>query len=193
METPRKFIIAELSIRKLGSSSVLTIRLFEFTRPFLWIKCLDCMLAWFNRAYSGVNSACRQENRQNRHVLCNCSGRGKHKSGYLYLYFFWTIYCNLVNHKTIYLLWKIKVIMMWKVKVQMRKLQLKPGMYFLGHALCAGGSTPHKSTLICTPRRCLALAPPPPPREKKLHNWQKCKSLWTRKSHTSHMVTQPFT
>ena len=32
METPRKFIIAELSIRKLGSSSVLIIRLFEFTR-----------------------------------------------------------------------------------------------------------------------------------------------------------------
>ena len=27
METPRKFIIAELSIRKLGSSSVLTIRI----------------------------------------------------------------------------------------------------------------------------------------------------------------------
>ena len=35
VETPRKFIIAELSIRKLGSSSVLIIRLFEFTRPFL--------------------------------------------------------------------------------------------------------------------------------------------------------------
>ena len=47
VETPRKFIIAELSIRKLGSSSVLIIRpkgrdyslyslirLFEFTRPF---------------------------------------------------------------------------------------------------------------------------------------------------------------
>ena len=32
VETPRKFIIAELSIRKLGSSSVLIIRLFEFTR-----------------------------------------------------------------------------------------------------------------------------------------------------------------
>ena len=30
VETPRKFIIAELSIRKLGSSSVLLIRLFEF-------------------------------------------------------------------------------------------------------------------------------------------------------------------
>ena len=29
VETPRKFIIAELSIRKLGSSSVLIIRLFE--------------------------------------------------------------------------------------------------------------------------------------------------------------------
>ena len=38
VETPRKFVIAELSIRKLGSSSVLIIRLFEFTRPFLWIK-----------------------------------------------------------------------------------------------------------------------------------------------------------
>ena len=35
VETPRKFIIAELSIRKLGSSSVLIIRLFEFARPFL--------------------------------------------------------------------------------------------------------------------------------------------------------------
>ena len=35
VETPRKFIIAELSIRKLGSSSVLIIRLFELTRPFL--------------------------------------------------------------------------------------------------------------------------------------------------------------
>ena len=35
VETPRKFIIAELSIRKFGSSSVLIIRLFEFTRPFL--------------------------------------------------------------------------------------------------------------------------------------------------------------
>ena len=34
VETPRKFIIAELSIRKLGSSSVLIMRLFEFTRPF---------------------------------------------------------------------------------------------------------------------------------------------------------------
>ena len=34
VETPRKFIIAKLSIRKLGSSSVLIIRLFEFTRPF---------------------------------------------------------------------------------------------------------------------------------------------------------------
>ena len=34
VDTPRKFIIAELSIRKLGSSSVLIIRLFEFTRPF---------------------------------------------------------------------------------------------------------------------------------------------------------------
>ena len=34
VETPRKFTIAELSIRKLGSSSVLIIRLFEFTRPF---------------------------------------------------------------------------------------------------------------------------------------------------------------
>ena len=45
VETPRKFIIAELSIRKLGSSSVLIIRLFEFTRPFLYIKCRDCMLA----------------------------------------------------------------------------------------------------------------------------------------------------
>ena len=33
VETPRKFIIAELSICKLGSSSVLIIRLFEFTRP----------------------------------------------------------------------------------------------------------------------------------------------------------------
>ena len=32
VETPRKFIIAELSIRKLGSSSVLIIRLFEFTQ-----------------------------------------------------------------------------------------------------------------------------------------------------------------
>ena len=40
METPRKFIIAELSIRKLGSS-VLIIGLFEFTRPFLWVKCRD--------------------------------------------------------------------------------------------------------------------------------------------------------
>ena len=37
-----KFIIAELSIRKLGFSSVLIIRLFEFTRPFLYIKCRDC-------------------------------------------------------------------------------------------------------------------------------------------------------
>ena len=43
VETPRKFIIAELSIRKLGSSSVLIIRLFEFTRlnkysgtPLIW-------------------------------------------------------------------------------------------------------------------------------------------------------------
>ena len=45
VETPRKFIIAELSIRKLGSSSVLIIRLLEFTRPFLYIKCRDCMLA----------------------------------------------------------------------------------------------------------------------------------------------------
>ena len=45
VETPRNFIIAELSIRKLGSSSVLIIRLFEFTRPFLYIKCRDCMLA----------------------------------------------------------------------------------------------------------------------------------------------------
>ena len=35
VETPRKFIFAELSIRKLGSSSVLIMRLFEFTRPFL--------------------------------------------------------------------------------------------------------------------------------------------------------------
>ena len=35
VETPCKFIIAELSICKLGSSSVLIIRLFEFTRPFL--------------------------------------------------------------------------------------------------------------------------------------------------------------
>ena len=35
VETPRKFIIAELSIRKLGSSSVIIIRLFEFARPFL--------------------------------------------------------------------------------------------------------------------------------------------------------------
>ena len=43
VETPRKFIIAELSIRKLGSSSVLIIRPFEFTRPFLYIKCRDCM------------------------------------------------------------------------------------------------------------------------------------------------------
>ena len=45
VETPRKFIIAELSIRKLGSSSVLITRLLEFTRPFLYIKCRDCMLA----------------------------------------------------------------------------------------------------------------------------------------------------
>ena len=45
VETPRKFIIAELSIRKFGSSSVLIIRLFEFTRPFLYIKCRYCMLA----------------------------------------------------------------------------------------------------------------------------------------------------
>ena len=45
VETPRKFTIAELSIRKLGPSSVLIIRLFEFTRPFLYIKCRDCMLA----------------------------------------------------------------------------------------------------------------------------------------------------
>ena len=45
VETPRKFIIAELSIRKLGSSSVLIIRLFEFTRPFLYIKSRDCMVA----------------------------------------------------------------------------------------------------------------------------------------------------
>ena len=44
VETPRKFIIAELSIRMLGSSSVLIIRLFEFTRPFLYIKCRDCIL-----------------------------------------------------------------------------------------------------------------------------------------------------
>ena len=35
MQTPRKFIIAELSIRKLGSSSVLIIRLFEFTRRII--------------------------------------------------------------------------------------------------------------------------------------------------------------
>ena len=35
VETPRKFIIAKLSIRKLGSLSMLIIRLFEFTRPFL--------------------------------------------------------------------------------------------------------------------------------------------------------------
>ena len=35
VETSRKFIIAELSIHELGSSSVLIIRLFEFTRPFL--------------------------------------------------------------------------------------------------------------------------------------------------------------
>ena len=38
VETPRKFIIAELSIRMLGSPSVLIIRLFEFTRPFLWFS-----------------------------------------------------------------------------------------------------------------------------------------------------------
>ena len=50
VETPRKFIIAELSIRKLGSSSVLIIRLFEFTRPFLYIKCRDCMLNMLNHA-----------------------------------------------------------------------------------------------------------------------------------------------
>ena len=37
VETPRKFIITELSIRKLGSSSVLIIQLFEFTRPFFFI------------------------------------------------------------------------------------------------------------------------------------------------------------
>ena len=35
VETPPKSIFAELSIRKLGSSSELIIRLFEFTCPFL--------------------------------------------------------------------------------------------------------------------------------------------------------------
>ena len=57
----------------------------------------------------------------------------------------------------------------------MRNLQLKTGMSFLGHALCAGGCVPHKSTFgshkstfapqgdVCTP----------PPQEKNLHNWQK--------------------
>ena len=45
VETQREFISVELSIRKLGSSSVLTIRLFEFTRLFLYIKSRDCMLA----------------------------------------------------------------------------------------------------------------------------------------------------
>ena len=35
VETPFKYIVAELSIRKLGFSSVLIIPLFEFTRPFL--------------------------------------------------------------------------------------------------------------------------------------------------------------
>ena len=38
----------------------------------------------------------------------------------------------------------------------MKKLQLKTGMNFLGHALCAGGCVPHKSTFapqgdVCTP------------------------------------------
>ena len=51
VETPRKFIIAELSIRKLGSSSVLIIRLFEFTRPFLYIN--------FMYKNGRVNSNCR--------------------------------------------------------------------------------------------------------------------------------------
>ena len=34
VETPRKFIIAELSIRKLGSSSVLIIHITSFTSDF---------------------------------------------------------------------------------------------------------------------------------------------------------------
>ena len=39
METPRKFIIAELSIRKLGSSSVLIILIISTDEdPSLWIE-----------------------------------------------------------------------------------------------------------------------------------------------------------
>ena len=59
METPRKFIIAELSIRKLGSSSVLIIRLFEFTRPFLYIKCRDCIFYTYMYKKGRVNSNSR--------------------------------------------------------------------------------------------------------------------------------------
>ena len=47
----------------------------------------------------------------------------------------------------------------------MRKLQLKPGMNFLGHAICAGAAHPtkvllHSKEMFVTP-------------QKNLHNWQK--------------------
>ena len=121
--------------------------------------------------YSGVNSACREENRQNRHVLCNCSGRGKHKSGYNICIISDVTSLNIklyICDEKLRLLWCEKLSFKWEIK-----LQLKPEMNFLGHALCKGGCMPHKSTF----------APQgdvwhwhPPPWEKKLHNWQKCKS-----------------
>ena len=63
----------------------------------------------------------------------------------------------------------------------MRNLQLKTGMSFLGHALCAGGCVPHKSTFgphksTFAPHKS-TFAPQgdvcTPPQEKNLHNWQK--------------------
>ena len=49
-----------------------------------------------------------------------------------------------------------------KIKVQMRKLQLKPGMNFLGHALCAGGA--HATKVLLHPKEMFGTAPP----EKKI-------------------------
>ena len=56
----------------------------------------------------------------------------------------------------------------------MRKLQLKPGMNFLGHALCAGDCMPHKTTFA--PQGDVWHWNTPPPEKKNLLNWQKCKS-----------------
>ena len=86
---------------------------------------------------------------------------GKHEKQLLYLYYFWNIYCNMANHKIIYLLWNIKVITMWKIKVKVRKWESynwNQEWIFWGMQSVQGAAHPTK--VLLHPKEMFVTPPP---------------------------------